>query len=48
MIGGEDGHRRIAHGGSRQGFTCRISRYPDDSLTVTVLTNLEAAPPIRA
>ena len=44
MIGGQDGHRRIAHGGSRQGFTCCISRYPDDSLTVTVLTNLEAGP----
>jgi CubicO group peptidase (beta-lactamase class C family) len=42
MIGAQDGHRRIEHGGAWQGFTCRISRYPDDSLTVAVLTNLEA------
>jgi CubicO group peptidase (beta-lactamase class C family) len=42
MIGAQDGHKRIEHGGAWQGFTCRISRYPDDSLTVVVLTNLEA------
>ena len=41
-IGEQDGHKRIEHGGAWQGFTCRISRYPDDSLTVVVLTNLEA------
>jgi CubicO group peptidase (beta-lactamase class C family) len=41
-IGAQDGHERIEHGGAWQGFTCRISRYPDDSLTVVVLTNLEA------
>jgi len=42
LIGAQDGHKRIEHGGAWQGFTCRISRYPDDSLTVVVLTNLEA------
>ena len=42
MIGAQDGHKRIEHGGAWQGFTCRISRYPDDSLAVVVLTNLEA------
>ena len=42
MIGTQDGHKRIEHGGAWQGFTCRISRYPDDSLAVVVLTNLEA------
>jgi len=42
MIGAQDGHKRIEHGGAWQGFTCRISRYPDDSLTVVVFTNLEA------
>jgi CubicO group peptidase (beta-lactamase class C family) len=41
-IGAQDGHKRIEHGGAWQGFTCTISRYPDDSLTVVVLTNLEA------
>jgi CubicO group peptidase (beta-lactamase class C family) len=42
IIGAQDGHKRIEHGGAWQGFTCRISRYPDNSLTVVVLTNLEA------
>jgi CubicO group peptidase (beta-lactamase class C family) len=42
MIGDQNGHKRIEHGGAWQGFTCRISRYPDDSLTVVVLTNLDA------
>jgi Beta-lactamase len=35
------GHKLIEHGGAWQGFTCDISRYPDDSLTVVVLTNLD-------
>jgi CubicO group peptidase (beta-lactamase class C family) len=38
----QNGHRRIEHGGSWQGFTCEISRYPDDSLSVVVLTNLDS------
>ena len=42
-IGKQNGHKYIGHGGSWQGFTCNISRYPDDSLTVVVLTNLDAA-----
>ena len=42
MIGEQNDHRRIEHGGSWQGFTCRISRYPDDNLTVVVLTNLDS------
>jgi CubicO group peptidase (beta-lactamase class C family) len=40
----QDGHKLIEHGGAWQGFTARISRYPDDALTVVVLTNLEAGP----
>ncbi|HTS11524.1 MAG TPA: serine hydrolase domain-containing protein [Candidatus Limnocylindrales bacterium] len=36
------GHKLIEHSGAWQGFTCDISRYPDDSLTVAVLTNLDA------
>jgi CubicO group peptidase (beta-lactamase class C family) len=35
------GHKLIEHGGAWQAFTCHISRYPDDSLTVVVLTNLD-------
>ncbi len=42
MIAKQNDHKRIEHGGAWQGFTCRISRYPDDSLTVVVLTNLDA------
>ncbi|HEY2475586.1 MAG TPA: serine hydrolase domain-containing protein [Candidatus Cybelea sp.] len=41
-IGKQNGHRLIEHGGAWQGFTCQISRYADDSLTVVVLTNLDA------
>ena len=41
-IGEQDGHKRIGHGGAWQGFTCDISRYPDQSLAVVVLTNLDA------
>lgn len=37
------GHKLIEHGGAWQGFTCDISRYPDDSLTVVVLTNLDSS-----
>jgi CubicO group peptidase (beta-lactamase class C family) len=42
MIGKQNDHKRIEHGGAWQGFTCVISRYPDDNLAVVVLTNLEA------
>jgi hypothetical protein len=42
MMGDQKGHKRIEHGGAWQGFTCDISRYPDDALTVVVLTNLDA------
>lgn len=42
MIGKQNDHERIEHGGAWQGFTCRISRYPDDSLTVVVFANLDA------
>ncbi|MEP6898794.1 MAG: serine hydrolase domain-containing protein [Rhodanobacter sp.] len=37
-----NGHRLIQHSGAWQGFTCSISRYIDDQLTVVVLTNLDA------
>lgn len=44
-IGKQQGHKRIEHGGAWQGFTCDIARYPDDNLTVVVLTNLAGARP---
>jgi CubicO group peptidase (beta-lactamase class C family) len=39
------GHPRIGHGGSWQGFTTAIHRYPELDLTVIVLTNLAQAHP---
>lgn len=42
-----NGHKVIEHGGAWQGFTCDISRYVDDRITVVVLTNLDAADPDR-
>lgn len=44
-IGKQKDHKRIGHGGAWQGFTCDIDRYPDDNLTVVVLTNLAGANP---
>jgi uncharacterized protein (TIGR03435 family) len=40
-----NGRRVIEHGGAWQGFTCDISRFVDDGLTVVVLTNLAGARP---
>jgi CubicO group peptidase (beta-lactamase class C family) len=41
-IGKQNEHKLIEHNGAWQGFTCDISRYPDDNLSVVVLTNLDA------
>lgn len=41
-IHAQNGHRIIEHSGAWQGFTCNIARYPDDALTVVVLTNLDS------
>jgi CubicO group peptidase (beta-lactamase class C family) len=41
-INAVNGHKVIEHGGAWQGFTCDISRYVDDKLTIVVLTNLDA------
>jgi CubicO group peptidase (beta-lactamase class C family) len=38
----EGGHKVLEHGGAWQGFMTAIVRYPDDKLTVIVLTNLAA------
>ena len=45
IIDAVNGHRVISHSGSWQGFTCVISRFVDDSITVVVLTNLAQARP---
>jgi CubicO group peptidase (beta-lactamase class C family) len=46
-VGSAGGHRVMAHSGSWQGFKSYIVRYPDDSLTVVALANLEQANPTR-
>jgi len=43
FIESQDGHRVVDHDGRWQGFDTQISRYPDDRLTVVVLTNLGSA-----
>jgi D-alanyl-D-alanine carboxypeptidase len=40
-----DGHWRVHHGGSLPGFRAVMSRFPNDSLTVIVLTNADGARP---
>jgi CubicO group peptidase (beta-lactamase class C family) len=40
-----NGHRRIAHGGGINGFVTMLAYYPDDDLTVVVLSNTPGAHP---
>ena len=40
-----DGHPRVRHGGSMPGFRAEMVRFPDDGVTVIVLTNGDAARP---
>jgi D-alanyl-D-alanine carboxypeptidase len=42
-----DGRRRVHHGGSLPGFRAEMARFPDDSLSVIVLTNADAAIPLE-
>jgi CubicO group peptidase (beta-lactamase class C family) len=39
VIGDLEGHRRIWHGGSINGFTAALDHFPDDDLTVAILVN---------
>jgi CubicO group peptidase (beta-lactamase class C family) len=39
------GRRQIAHGGGINGFATYIARFPDDKVTVVVLSNLESGRP---
>jgi CubicO group peptidase (beta-lactamase class C family) len=36
-----DGHKDIGHGGSTSGFSSTIQRFPDDKLSVLILTNTD-------
>ena len=44
-VGEMGGHRKISHGGGINGFRTHLSYYPDDDLTVVVLTNTGSASP---
>ncbi|MEP7076450.1 MAG: serine hydrolase [Acidobacteriota bacterium] len=43
-IGKKLGRRSISHGGGIYGFATDISRYPDDKVTVIILSNIQSAP----
>ncbi|HJU74074.1 MAG TPA: serine hydrolase domain-containing protein [Gemmatimonadaceae bacterium] len=45
LLDSMDGHWRVSHGGSLPGFRAEMARYPNDSLTVIVLTNADGANP---
>lgn len=45
MLEPMNGHRTTQHGGAWQGFTAFILRYPDDNLSVAVLSNLAGGGP---
>jgi CubicO group peptidase (beta-lactamase class C family) len=45
QLGSIEGHRRVHHGGSLPGFRAEMARFPDDGLTVIVLTNADGAVP---
>lgn len=38
-LGELEGHRRVRHGGGINGFRTMLARYPDDDLSIVVLTN---------
>ncbi len=42
-----EGRRAFAHSGGINGFATWLARYPDDALTVTVLTNSSGGPAVR-
>jgi D-alanyl-D-alanine carboxypeptidase len=44
VVGDFEGHKRIGHPGDIYGFSAQYSYYPDDDLTVVILTNVQDAP----
>jgi CubicO group peptidase (beta-lactamase class C family) len=43
FVGERMGHRVAGHGGSYNGFQALIEHYPDDEITIIVLSNLESS-----
>lgn len=46
MIGDLDGHPAIGHAGGINGFQSMLFHYPDDSLTIAVLSNATSVSPV--
>jgi CubicO group peptidase (beta-lactamase class C family) len=44
VVGDEDGHRVVSHDGVINGFTTFLAWYPDDGLTIALLTNRQDGP----
>jgi CubicO group peptidase (beta-lactamase class C family) len=44
-VGTQDGHKRIEHNGGIEGFNTALAYYPDDKLTVVVLSNINGQAP---
>ena len=40
-----EGHRRVMHAGAIDGFTSVLAHFPDDTLTIAILTNSQDATP---
>jgi CubicO group peptidase (beta-lactamase class C family) len=47
MITQQSGHRLIKHGGRIPGFTAYLARYPDDQVTIIILSNWDRLNPIE-
>jgi CubicO group peptidase (beta-lactamase class C family) len=45
MISAVNGHKLVEHSGAWQGFRSHILRYPDDGISVAVLTNADSGRP---
>jgi CubicO group peptidase (beta-lactamase class C family) len=43
-IGNGGGHKQISHGGAIFGFATELKRFPDDKITVVVLSNIQSSP----
>lgn len=43
VVQAEFGHRHVIHGGGTAGFSTLVSIYPDDKLTIVVLSNLASS-----
>lgn len=43
FVGGRPGHRAAGHGGTYNGFRALIEHYPDDEVSIIILSNLESS-----